>query len=108
MFGTICYLHVNCSIIFQLTVDGVNGLNGTRAAQSVLEALKDEPGPVTTPYLRTVERIVIRRMLKKVRNAMPKYSVQVKLLNDVPLYQYSNKILLLLLVITFKRIEIEG
>ena len=52
MFGAASYLYVNYSIIiFQTTVDGVSGVNGTHAAQSVWEALKDEPEPVTTLLL---------------------------------------------------------
>ena len=59
------FIHVNYIItIFQLTVDGVSGVNGTHAARSVVEAPKDEPEPVTTPHLRTVERNVMGMLPK--------------------------------------------
>ena len=72
MFGTASYLCVNYySIIFQLMVDGVSGMDGINAPKRVVEALKNEPEPAPTPHLPTRETIA-RGTLKKHRIATNK------------------------------------
>ena len=78
-------LQYNGIIIFQSTVYGARGMNGAHATKRVVRAVKAEPESVTALHQHSVERIA-RAMLPRLLNAM-NTPVQVKLLDDVSLYQ---------------------